>query len=97
MVVVHRKEQRHGTGITVQSPKERTCTNCKEIFKSRLGLKNHQARKSNPGCHRAGILRMRAEYVKERSLAYGSFKKGLIIGHKSVFVKHGFVFKHFLF
>ena len=87
MVVVHRKQQRHGTGITV-NPKERTCKACKEIFKSKLGLKNHQARVSNPGCHRAGKIRMRAEYVNERS-SFGSLKKGLITGHKSVYVQHG--------
>lgn len=90
MIVVHRKEQRYGSGIALH-PKERTCNGCKEVFKSKLGLKNHQARVSNPGCHRAGILRKRAEYVNARSkFGSESWKRGLITGHdESVYVQHG--------
>ena len=85
MVVVHRKQQKYGPGATA-NPKERTCSACKEIFKSKLGLKNHHSRVSSPGCHRAGILRKRAEYVNERKSS-GSTKKGLITGHESVYQK----------
>ena len=86
MAIVHRKQQSHGVGVTVH-PKERTCSGCKEIFKSKLGLKSHQSRASNPRCHRSGILRIRAEYVNERSLHGFCIKKGLITGHKSVYLK----------
>ena len=86
MVVVHRKQQKHGVGITIH-PRERTCSACKQVFKSKQGLKNHQSRVSSPGCYRAGILRVRAEYVNER-ISYGSSKKGLITGHDSVYLKH---------
>ena len=81
--VVHRKQQKYGSAITVH-PKERTCSACKEIFKSKSGLKNHQTRISNPRCHRAGIFRKRAQYVKERK-SFTSWKKGLIISHESVY------------
>ena len=82
MAIIHRKQQNHGVGVTAH-PKERTCSGCKEIFKSKLGLKSHQSRVSNPRCHRAGILRIRANYVTERNV---SWKQGLITGHNSVYV-----------
>ena len=84
VIVQHRKQQNHGS--TSVHPTERTCKGCNIVFKSKLGLKQHQARRSNPICHRAGIKRMRAEFVKERIISY---KKGLIISHESVYVKHG--------
>ena len=63
VIVQHRKQQNHGSGITVH-PRERTCKACNVVFKSKVGLKNHQARRSNPKCHQAGIARIRGEFVK---------------------------------
>ena len=85
VMVIHRKQQTNG--ITLH-PKKRTCNACKIVFKSKLGLKSHQRRVSNPGCHRAGILRMRAEFVNERRSYEYRIMKGLITCHDSVYVKH---------
>ena len=89
MTIVHRKEQRHGPGIT-SHPRERTCKSCEQVFKSKLGLKNHQSRRGFPGCYRAGILRKRAELIQDHNLHYDSWKsRGLIPGdHRSVYLRH---------
>ena len=88
VIVQHRKQQHHGSGIT-EHPRERTCMACREVFKSKVGLKNHQTRRSNPKCHQAGIARKRGEFVKERMILHGRRAKGLILNHESVYVKHG--------
>ena len=60
---------------------------CKEVFKSKLGLKNHQTRRSRPGCWRAGVVRARSEWMKARNIHKNSWKgKQLFLGgHVSVF------------
>ena len=72
MFVKHRPQQRMGL---VEIPeKERKCIACKVVFKSKSGLFSHQARKSNPKCHRAGIHRMRADWVKGKLLHQNSWQ-----------------------
>ena len=71
--VKHRTQQRMGL---VEIPeKERKCVACKVVFKSKSGLFSHQTRKSNPKCHRAGIHRMRADWVKGKLLHQRSWQK----------------------
>ena len=84
VVVHHRSMQRHGAGSRVPIRK-RTCPNCHIVFKSKLGLLQHQGRKRNIGCYRAGVHRERADYVKKKMVYYSTWKKNQVPQvHKSV-------------
>ena len=84
MFVKHRNQQRIGLEVT-EPETGRKCEACKQVFKSKTGLLNHQARKSNPACHRAGALRKKKEWFKEKILQK---KKKVVCTQQSMFQKH---------
>ena len=76
--VVHRSMQRHcATGSQVPI-RLRTCPNCQIVFKSKTGLFQHQSRKKNVGCFRAGILRLRHNWIKKRNDYHQKHRLGLL-------------------
>ena len=87
MVVHHRLMQRHGF---VSTPiRERQCENCKQPFKSKMGLRNHQSRSKNPACFRAGFKSLRTDWLTKRKVYHYSWKKRQVFdNHKSVFEAH---------
>ena len=83
MIIKHRSQQRLQGVITLE--KERRCSACRVVFKSKRGLFNHQTRSksSNPGCYRTGLNRRRSEWTK-----------GHLLNNKNVSVKGSFFTKH---
>ena len=72
--VQHRAMQRHPQGL--ETPiKERTCSHCEQVYKSVLGLKNHQSRKSNYGCHRAGLKAKVVAFKKDKEAFEEALKR----------------------
>ena len=87
MVVFHRLMQRHGL---ISAPtKDRKCENCKQIFKSKLGLQKHQSRGQNPACYRAGLNQLRKNWIKRRVLYQHAWKKTQAFeNHTSLYEPH---------
>ena len=73
--VVHRSMQRHGATGSQVPIRLRTCPNCQIVFKSKTGLFQHQSRKKNVGCFRAGILRLRHTWIKKRNDYHSTWRK----------------------
>ena len=73
--VVHRSMQRHGATGSQVPIRLRTCPNCQIVFKSKTGLLQHQSRKKNVGCFRAGILRLRHNWIKKRNDYHSTWRK----------------------
>ena len=84
MFVKHRSQQRIGLEVTVPEI-ERKCKECNQVFKSKSGLRSHQTRKSNPACHRAGTIRKKTEWFKEKALQK---KRKVVSTQQSMFQKH---------
>ena len=73
--VVHRSMQRHGATGSQVPIRLRTCPSCQIVFKSKTGLLQHQSRKKNVGCFRAGILRLRHNWIKKRNDYHSTWRK----------------------
>ena len=84
-MVKHRAMQRHGTESDVPI-RQRTCPKCEIVFKSKIGLMQHQSRKSNVLCYRAGIHRLRYEWKRKQMDYHNTWRKKHVHDvHTSVF------------
>ena len=86
----HRGMQKQPSGLDVPIL-DRTCQYCKDVFRSKQGLKNHQSRRNNPGCYRTGVHERRTDWVKKKTLRKNSVKKTRIPIQRqldSLFEKH---------
>ena len=73
-MVIHRPMQRHGNESQVPI-RQRTCPACQVIFKSKLGLLQHQSRKTNVLCFRAGRKNLRYEWQRKKMDFHSTWKK----------------------